>query len=108
VRTTYDSDIPVYRRYPLVRILLQQLACDELLQCQDHAIFASDANGGATVLYRFHSVFDLEVAAIGREDGVGEIVAGAYGSLEGVLAVCWSGVHLDYRLTMALFGEPES
>ncbi len=81
MRTTYDSDVPVYRRYPLVRILLEQLACDELLQRKDHAIFASDTDCRPAIFHSLYRVFDLEIAAIGGEDGVGEIVASAYGSL---------------------------
>lgn len=76
--------MPVDRRYPLVRVLFQQFARDKFFQREHDAIFAPDPNCCATVLDRFHSVFDLEVAAIGGEDGVGEIVAGSYGRLQGI------------------------
>jgi hypothetical protein len=79
--STHHADIPVHRRYPLIRILLQQLARDQLLQRQDDTILTPDADGCAAVLHRLDCVLDLEVAAIGREDGVGEIVSRAYRGL---------------------------
>ena len=42
---------------------------------------ASAADCGPAVLDCFRCIFDLEVAAIGGEDGVGRIVAGAYRGL---------------------------
>lgn len=74
----YHTDIPIHRRYPLIRILLEQFTGDEFLQRKHDAIFAADADGGAAVFHGFDSVFDLEIAAVGGEDGVGEIVACAY------------------------------
>ena len=68
----------VNSRYALIRVGLQQLACDELLHGEDDAILAADTDGRAAVLDGLHSIFDLEVAAIWGEDGVGEIVARAY------------------------------
>lgn len=75
---TYNTDIPIHSRDALVRVLLHESACDELLHGQHNAILAPDADRGAAVLYGFRGVFDLEVATIGGEDGVGKIVAGAY------------------------------
>ena len=37
-----------------------------------------DADTRAAIFNSLHRIFDLEVAAIGGEDGVGKIVAGAY------------------------------
>lgn len=68
----------VNSRYPLVRIFLQQLAGDQLLQRKHHAVLAPYANRRAAVLNCLHCVFDLEVASIGREDRVGKIIASAY------------------------------
>jgi hypothetical protein len=62
----------------LVGTRLQQLGCDDLLDRQHHTVLASDADGCAAVLHGLHGVLDLEVAAIGRVDGVAEIVARAY------------------------------
>lgn len=64
--------------YPLVCILLQQLAGYQLLQREHHAVFAPNANRRATVLHRLHCIFDLKVTSIGGEDRVGEIVARPY------------------------------
>ena len=75
---TYDPNIPIHSSYPLIRIFLEQFACDELFQSKNDPIFTSYADGCAAVFYRFHGVLDLEVAAIGGEDGVGEVVACAY------------------------------
>jgi len=74
----YHADIPIHRRYPLVGVFLEQFARDELLQRQHHAVLASNPDRRAAVLDRFHGVLDLEVAAIGGEDGVREVVACAY------------------------------
>ena len=78
---TYHPEIPVHSSYPLIRILLQQLARDELLQRQHHAILTPYADCCTPILDSLHCVFDLEVAAIGGEDGVGEVVASAYRGL---------------------------
>jgi hypothetical protein len=75
---THDTSIPINGGYPLIRILLEQFACDKLLECEHNAIFAPDADCCASVLDCFHCVLDLEVAAIGGEDGVGQVVACAY------------------------------
>jgi hypothetical protein len=70
--------MPVNGGYPLVRILLQQLAGHQLLQCEHHTVLAPNTNRRAAVLDRLYCVFHLEVAAIGREDRVGKIVARPY------------------------------
>lgn len=67
---TYDADIAIYRRYPLVCIFLQQFARHQLLQCENDTVFAPDADGGAAVFHRLYGIFDLEVAAVGGEDGI--------------------------------------
>jgi hypothetical protein len=66
----------------LVGAWLQQLARDELLHGEDDSIFASDTDGGSTVLYGLHGVLDLEVSSIGGKDGVGKIITGTYRRLE--------------------------
>ena len=70
--------MPVDGRDALVGVGFEQLGCDELLDSQYDAVFAPDADRGAAVFDRLHGVLDLEVAAIGGEDGVGEVVARAY------------------------------
>lgn len=68
----------VNRRDPLVGAGLQQLRGDDLLDGQHDAVLAADADRRAAVLYRLDGVLDLEIAAVGGEDGVGEIVACSY------------------------------
>lgn len=80
-RFTYHTHIPVDCSYPFVRVLLEQFAGDELLEGEHNAILTPYTNCRATILYRLHCIFDLEVAAVGREDGVGEIVARTYRGL---------------------------
>lgn len=80
---TYDSQVAVDGGDALVCTSLPQLGGHDLLNGKDDAILAPDADGRATVLDGLDGVLDLEVAAIGGEDGVGEIVARAYGRLGG-------------------------
>lgn len=75
---TNDANIPVHGRYLLVGSRLEQLAADELFERQHNAVFAADTNGGATILDRLDGIFDLEVPAIWREDGVGQVIACTY------------------------------
>lgn len=84
----------------LVGFWLQQLGCDELLDGEDDAILAADADGGAAILDSLDSIFDLEVAAVGGEDGVLEIVTRPYRGLESFRSVyislsfvLWSSWH---------------
>lgn len=70
--------MPVNGGYPLVCILLQQLTGNQLLQREHHSVLAPNANRGATVLDCLHCIFDLEVASIGGEDRIGEIIARPY------------------------------
>lgn len=100
--STHHPDIPVNRGYPLVRILLEQFACHQLLQRKHYAILASYADCCAAVLYCFDCVLDLEVASVGREDRVGKIVACTYRGL--CMRLDTSPSHcvlLDDSLTMA-------
>lgn len=78
---TYNAQMPVDCRNALVGALLEQLGCDNLLRRQHDAVLAADADRGAAVLNCLYGIFDLEVAAIGGENGVGKIVACSYGSL---------------------------
>lgn len=41
-------------------------------------MFGSNTDAGTTVFHCFHSVFDLEVTAIRREDRVGQVIARSY------------------------------
>lgn len=82
-KSTHDTRMPIDSRYALVGVGLQQLACDEFLHGQHHAIFTPDSDCRSAVLDRLDCVFDLKVAAIGRKDGVGEIVARTYRGLFG-------------------------
>lgn len=69
---------------PLVCAWFQQLGCDDLLDCQDNAVFAPNADGCAAILDCLDGVFDLEISTVGGEDGVGEIVTSSYRSLKGM------------------------
>lgn len=80
-RGTYNTNVSVDSRYSLVGVLFEEFAGDELFEGEDDPILAADADGGAAVLDGLHGVFDLEVAAIGGEDGVGKVVACTYGGL---------------------------
>lgn len=73
--------MPVDCRNALVGALLEQLGCDNLLRRQHDAVLAADADRGAAILNCLHGIFDLKVATIGGENGVGKIVACSYGSL---------------------------
>lgn len=54
----------------LVGAMLEQLGRDHLLDGQHDAVLAPDADRGAAVLDRLDGILDLEVAAVGGEDGV--------------------------------------
>lgn len=66
----------------LVGAGLQELGGHHLFDGEDDAVLAVDADGGAAILDGLDGVLDLEVAAVRGEDGVEEVVAGAYGRLE--------------------------
>lgn len=74
----------------LVGTGLRELGGHDLLDGQDDTILASDTDRGAAVLYSLDGIFDLEVAAVGGEDGVGEIVTRSYRRL-------WTGVSVSSR-----------
>jgi hypothetical protein len=57
----YNAHVPVYGCYPLVRAWLEQLAGDELLESEHHAVFALYANCCPAILDRLDCVFDLTV-----------------------------------------------
>jgi hypothetical protein len=65
------------RRDSLVGARLEELARDYLFHCQDHAVLASNTDSCSSILDSLHSVFNLEIPAIWREDRVGEIVSRA-------------------------------
>jgi hypothetical protein len=62
----------------LVGARLEQLRRHHLFNRQHDAVLAPYANGRAAILDSFERVVDLEVLAVGREDGVVEVVAGSY------------------------------
>lgn len=80
---TYNSQVTVNGGNALVGTGLPQLGGHDLFDGKNDAILAPDTDGRATVLDGLYGVLDLEVAAIGGEDGVGKIVARAYGRLGG-------------------------
>ena len=75
---TDRSHVRVHGSNALVGTGLGQLGRHSLLDSQHDTILAPDPNGRPAVLDRLESIVDLEVLAVGGEDGVVEIVAGAY------------------------------
>jgi hypothetical protein len=75
---SYCSHMSVDCGNAFVGSWLEELAGYELLDCEDDTIFTSDANGCAAVLNCFDCILDLKIAAVGREDGVLEIVTRSY------------------------------
>ena len=76
--TTYNSQVSIDGGDALVGVGLEQLRGDDLLDGQDDAVAATDADRGAAIFDGLDGVLDLEVAAVGREDRVGQVVACAY------------------------------
>lgn len=74
----YNAQVSVNRCNALVCARLQQLRCDDLLDRQNNAIFAPDADRCASILDCLHCILDLEVSAVGGENGIGEIVTCSY------------------------------
>ena len=74
----HHANVPINSADALVGARLEQLGGDHLLYGEDDALLASDADRGAAVLDRLDGVLDLEVAAIGGEDGVEQVVTRAY------------------------------
>lgn len=68
---TYHTNMPIYGPDPLVGTGLQELRANNLLDRQHDAILASNTDRGTPVLDRLDGVFDLEIATVGGEDGVG-------------------------------------
>ena len=85
----------------LVCSRLQQLAGNELLNCENNSVLAPDADGSVAVLDCLHGVLDLKVASIWGEDGVLEIVTRTYRRLELQLARCFWRVNLATRVVQA-------
>ena len=81
MRGTYHADVLVYSCDPLVCSGLQQPGRDDLLDRQHYAVLTPDADGGTAILDCLYRILDLEVPAVRREDGVGEIVTRSYGCL---------------------------
>jgi len=75
---TYNTKMPVNRGDSLIGARLGELGCDDFLDGEDDTVLAPDTHRCAAILYRFDGIFDLEVAAVWGEDGVGEIVARSY------------------------------
>ena len=72
----------VNRSNALVGTRFQELRGDNFLDGEDNAILAANADRCASILNSLDSVLDLEVAAIGGEDGVEQVVTCADGRLE--------------------------
>lgn len=102
---TYHAHVAVDRGDALVRTRFQQLRGNDLLDGEDNAVLAPDADGCAAILDCLDCVFDLEVAAVGREDGVEEIVTRSDGRLKGCLAPI-RGVTWCRKLTMVSIRQP--
>lgn len=103
---TYNAQMPIHRCDALVCVGLQQLGCDDLLDGQDDAIFAPNTDGCAAVFDRLDGVLDLEVPAVGGEDGVGKIVACSYRRLEVSPVSLWRGrrgTWSSLQLTIVMF-----
>ena len=98
-KDSYHTDVPVDRCYPLIGFGFQQLACYDLLYCQNYAVFASYTDTSTPIFNGFNCVFDLEasllslihgaidqahlkIPAVGRKDGILEIVARSNRGLE--------------------------
>lgn len=79
---TYHTSVGVNGSDALVGTGFQKLGGDDLFDGEDDAILAPDADGGTTVLDSLDGVLDLEVAAVGGEDGVEQVVTCADGRLE--------------------------
>jgi hypothetical protein len=87
VKGTYSSHVSIDGGDTFVGFWLQQLGCDELLDGENDAVLAADADGGTAILDSLHGIFDLEVAAVGGEDGVLEIVTRPYRGLEAQVSI---------------------
>jgi hypothetical protein len=66
--TTYCAHVSINCCNTLIGSGLQQLACDDLLNRKNNAIFAPDSNRSSTVFDCLNCIFDLEVSPIRRED----------------------------------------
>lgn len=78
---TYSTEVTINRGDTLVCTGLPELGSDDLLDGQDDAVLAANPYGGSAVLDSLDGIFDLEVAAVGREDRVGQVVACSYRGL---------------------------
>jgi hypothetical protein len=70
-----DANVSIHRSYSFVRIRFKEFGGYDLFYSEDDAMLGADANTGPAVFDCFNGVFDLEVAAVGRKDRIGEIVA---------------------------------
>lgn len=57
----YHANISIHRRNSLVCPRFVQFTCDQLLQCEDNAIFTSYADRCASVLDRLDGIFYLDL-----------------------------------------------
>lgn len=71
---TYHSHVGINGGNPLVGARFQKLGGNDLLDGQDDAVLTPDTDRGAAALDSLDGVLDLEVAAIGGEDGVEQVV----------------------------------
>ena len=70
--------MPIDGRDAFVGVFFEELGGDEFFEREDDSVGAADSYCCPAVFDGFDGVFDLEVAAVGAEDAVGEVVASAY------------------------------
>lgn len=63
-KQTYNTNVQVSRRNTSVGVWHEQLGEDELLNSEDDAVFAAQANGCSAVFHRLASVFYLKTRKI--------------------------------------------
>lgn len=62
---TYNTKMSVNSSDALVGVWFPQLGGDDLLDGEDDALLATDADGCAAILDGLDGILDLEVAAVG-------------------------------------------
>jgi len=71
-----NADVPIHCSYSLVCIGFEEFGGYDLFYRENDTMLGADADAGTAVFDRFNCIFDLEVAAVGRKDRIGEIVTG--------------------------------
>jgi hypothetical protein len=62
---TYHTNVPIHCCNPFVCIGFEEFRGDDLLDCQDHAVFAPDAYCCPSILDGLDCILDLKVSAVG-------------------------------------------